>query len=608
GVAEAQLSPPRLQLVDELESGHPAAAQLAVATAPAILAIEPEFVADHVAHREALGFALPLQIGLHLLALLMLAQGLDRKSDPAFARIDLHDQRLDLVADLVDRRGFIDALVRDLRDMDQSLDTLFQLDEHAEVRHRGHLALDHAVERIAIGNALPRVRGELLYAEAHALVLGLDTQHDRLHLVAFLVNLGGMAHLARPREVGDMHEPVDSGFNLDENAEIGNRLDLAADRAAHRMTLGEFLPGIGLGLLETERDPAAGLVHPEHLHLDAIADVDYFRRMNGALAPAHLGDVNQAFNALFELDEGAVIGDAHHLAVEAGADRVVLCRIVPRVGEDLLHAQRDALALRVVLEDDHFDLVADLDGFGGMLQTAPGHVGDMQQAVDSAEIHEGAVVGDILDRAFEDHALLEHLQGLLLERGPLAFHHGAPGDHDVAARAVELENLKARALPDIAIEIARWTGIDMRPGQERRHADIDLEPALHLADDHALDRRLAMEGALEFAPDLELLRLGIREHHGPVVGLGALEVDVDFVAFPNGGVTVGIEKFSERNLPFALVVDIDDYAIAADEEDGAEQHVTGTRCVQRLFHQRLEVIGASVRLRRRLFLHLVKPF
>src|SRR5581483_6359529 len=214
GVAEAQLSPPRLQLVDELESGHPAAAQLAVATAPAILAIEPEFVADHVAHREALGFALPLQIGLHLLALLMLAQGLDRKSDPAFARIDLHDQRLDLVADLLDRRVFIDALVRDLRDMDQSLDTLFQLDEHAEVRHRGHLALDHAVERIAIGNALPRVRGELLYAEAHALVLGLDTQHDRLHLVAFLVNLGGMAHLARPREVGDMHEPVDSGFNL----------------------------------------------------------------------------------------------------------------------------------------------------------------------------------------------------------------------------------------------------------------------------------------------------------------------------------------------------------------------------------------------------------
>ena len=40
----------------------------------------------------------------------------------------------------------------------------------------------------------------------------------------------------------------------------------------------------------------------------------------------------------------------------------------------------------------------------GWRDAAPGDVGDMQQAVDAAQIHEGAVIGDVLDHAF-DHLL-----------------------------------------------------------------------------------------------------------------------------------------------------------------------------------------------------------
>jgi hypothetical protein len=38
----------------------------------------------------------------------------------------------------------------------------------------------------------------------------------------------------------------------------------------------------------------------------------------------------------------------------------------------------------------------------------------VQQAVDAAEVHEGAVLGDVLDRAREDLALLERLERLVL--------------------------------------------------------------------------------------------------------------------------------------------------------------------------------------------------
>ncbi len=110
-----------------------------------------------------------------------------------------------------------------------------------------------------------------------------------------------------------------------------------------------------------------------------------------------------------------------------------------------------------------------------MLQAAPRHIGDVEQSVDTAEIDEGAVIGDVLDRAFEDHALFEHAQRLFLQRRALAFEHAAARDHDVGPRAIEFEDLKPPALADIAIEIAHRTDVHVRTGQERRHPDIDLQ-------------------------------------------------------------------------------------------------------------------------------------
>ena len=63
------------------------------------------------------------------------------------------------------------------------------------------------------------------------------------------------------------------------------------------------------------------------------------RRVLDALGPGHLGDVHQALDALLDLDEGAVVGEADHLALDAGADRVLLVGAVPRVLLDLLEAE-----------------------------------------------------------------------------------------------------------------------------------------------------------------------------------------------------------------------------------------------------------------------------
>src|SRR5438105_4259745 len=105
-----------------------------------------------------------------------------------------------------------------------------------------------------------------------------------------------------------------------------------------------------------------------------------------ALGPRHFADVYQTLNALFELDERTVVGDADDAAVDARAYGVTLAGVEPRIGRELLEAERDALLLFVELQDFHLDLITDVHQVARMRQAAPGHIGDMQQAVDAAEV------------------------------------------------------------------------------------------------------------------------------------------------------------------------------------------------------------------------------
>ena len=63
--------------------------------------------------------------------------------------------------------------------------------------------------------------------------------------------------------------------------------------------------------------------------------------------------------------------------------------------------------LGVEADDLDVDRLPDLQGVGWMVDAPPRDVGDVQQSVDSAQIDEGAVVGDVLDHAFEHLSLVQ---------------------------------------------------------------------------------------------------------------------------------------------------------------------------------------------------------
>ena len=115
---------------------------------------------------------------------------------------------------------------------------------------------------------------------------------------------------------------------------------------------------------------------------------------------------------------------------------------LPRIVEQLLHAERDAVGLVVDLDDLDLHLLTDVEHLGRVIDAPPGDVGDVQQAVDAAEIHERAVVGDVLHHAVDDLTLFEVLHQFLTLLGAGLFEHRAARDHDVAAAAIHLEDLE----------------------------------------------------------------------------------------------------------------------------------------------------------------------
>ena len=80
--------------------------------------------------------------------------------------------------------------------------------------------------------------------------------------------------------------------------------------------------------------------------------------------------------------------------------------------------------------------------FRRMLDAAPCEVGDVQQAVDAAQVDERAVVGDVLDDALDDRAFGQRRQQLFALLAQALLEHGAARYDDVVALAVELDDLE----------------------------------------------------------------------------------------------------------------------------------------------------------------------
>src|SRR4030042_6038798 len=275
-----------------------------------------------------------------------------------------------------------------------------------------------------------------------------------------------MLDLLRPGHLRDMDQPVHAFVKADENPEIRNRLHFSFDRGPDRVLLFKERPGIRLDLFHPEGDTPFDRIAVKDHHLHLVSDMGYSGRVLRFLTPGQFGDMNQSFDAVCQFNEDAVIGDIDHLSANPGAHWKSLQDRVPRIFENLLPSQRDLLLFTVKVENLHLDAVSGRKLLGRVTDPSPGDIGDMEQAVDPAEVNEGPVVREAFHRSLRHCAFFESLQGLLSLYLPLLFQEDAAGENDIVPFAIKLDHFEPKMLPAQSVQISARLQMDLGTRQD----------------------------------------------------------------------------------------------------------------------------------------------
>src|SRR3981189_3177910 len=513
-------------------------------------------------------------------------QRLDRDLHLAGLLVELDHPRIDLFAHRKTLGALVGALARQFGPLDEGgevgtgdldLDAAFLDLEHFTGHHRALLDVAGFCERIAL---------ELLDAERDALLFDIDVEHHGLDHVALLEVVDDLLARQLPVEIGQMHHAVDIALEPEEQAKLGLVLDLAFDRRSHREFLDEHFPGIAHGLLEAERNPALDRIDFQNLHFDFLRGRNDLAGVHVLFGPRHFRNVDQALDARLQFDARAVVGDVGDAAGEARIEGILRLDALPRIIQQLLHAERDAVGLVVDLDDLDLHRLTDREHLGRVIDPPPGDIGDVQQAVDAAEINERTVIGDVLDHAVDHLTLFEVLHQFLALLGTGLFENRAARHHDVAAAAIHLEDLERLRVVHQRRDVADRADIDLRARQERHRAvEVDGEAALDLIEDDALHLFVAAEGLFQLAPALLAARLVAREHGFAERIFNPLEIDLDRVADLDVHLPAPRPDFTERDAPLGLGPDIDDGEILLDPDHDAfdGSSVLQTALGERLF-------------------------
>ena len=92
---------------------------------------------------------------------------------------------------------------------------------------------------------LPDIGLKLLDSQRQPMIVRIDVQDHGFHALALLQNFGRMFDAAR-RNIGNVDKPIDSLFDFDERAEVGQIANTAGNHGTDGVTFRQSRPWIGL--------------------------------------------------------------------------------------------------------------------------------------------------------------------------------------------------------------------------------------------------------------------------------------------------------------------------------------------------------------------------
>ena len=244
-----------------------------------------------------------------------------------------------------------------------------------------------------------------------------------------------------PAEVADVDETLDTVLRLGEHTEVGDIADNGLVDGSDRILVADALPRVGGELLQTEGHLPVLTVNGKNLSLDLVTD---FEELLGTVEPgrpAHLRDMDKTLDTGLDLNEGAVVSDQDNLTLDSVTDLDILVEIVPRMRSELLVTEGDPLLAGIELLDDDLDLLVQGDNLLRIVDSTPAEVSDVDETVNTTEVNEDTVVGDVLDSTLKDLSLLELADELSPAGLLLSLEESLVRDNDIAELLIALDDL-----------------------------------------------------------------------------------------------------------------------------------------------------------------------
>ena len=223
-----------------------------------------------------------------------------------------------------------------------------------------------------------------------------------------------------------------------------------------------------------------------------------------------------------------------------------------------------------------------------MVDPTPAHVGDVEEAVDPAQVDERAEVRDVLDDAAPDLADLDVVQEVTLLGLALFLEELPPGDDDVHPGLIDLDDLALEVLPDELGDVAAPPDADLRCGKEDGDPDFEEEAALDLPADLAADDVPLVVGRDHALPAADPVRLPLREGDHAALVLDGLEEHLDLVPLLDPG---RIVELIDRDHALGLVADVDDDVRVHDVDDPPAEDAIHLEVLHRLVVELADAFG-----------------
>src|SRR5690606_34472545 len=232
----------------------------------------------------------------------------NRQADCTVLTVNTGELSFNVIANAQNQSCIFNAVTRSFGSAQVTFNAVSQFYGCAFSVNSSHFTVYDCAFLVQCNPVVERIFCELFNAQRDTLTLCVNLQNNCCDFVAFFVFTNCFFACNVPGDVRQVNQAVDAAVQADEDTEVSDRLDFTFNTVALVVGFRELLPWVVFALLQAQGDTTTFFVDIQNHNFHYVTNVNNFGWVDVFVGPVHFGNVHQAFNAFFDFNEAAVVG------------------------------------------------------------------------------------------------------------------------------------------------------------------------------------------------------------------------------------------------------------------------------------------------------------